>query len=336
MPEWIHERAEHLLAKNPDMKKSTAFAVATQQSHALGKTPKGYGTAKGKQTAKAKYDTPKDDVKAANPGGLKTPKLKESGWLGDAAESVKRVLTTPIPGTPEIFPRAAVETATRAGNVMKKAPLGRPMGGSFVTKRASERMKAAYEKIAGTPPPLPAAARAAAKATPTIAKALPKPKLYGEEGFQALMEGARAAKSNPFAAMKLSMKLAAEKADIETKGSLEQNVETPQKGTEHSQQGAGEQKGVPTEGYHWGQDPFNGKPGIGNRKDAYEVFTDGAEQINVADNHDLLHRIFTNMGPASDAAKATIEQNFSGGRRGHYVTHAQTLLEKVRSVAGRA
>ena len=32
MPKWIHTRAEHLLAKNPKMRKSTAFAVATQQS----------------------------------------------------------------------------------------------------------------------------------------------------------------------------------------------------------------------------------------------------------------------------------------------------------------
>jgi len=75
MPEWIHRRAEHLLAKNPSMKKSTAFAVATQQGEAMGKTPKGFGTAKGKRIAKRKYDTPKDDVHTANPGGLDSPKL---------------------------------------------------------------------------------------------------------------------------------------------------------------------------------------------------------------------------------------------------------------------
>jgi hypothetical protein len=75
MPEWIHNRAEHLLAKNPDMSKSKAFAIATQQSHALGKSPKGYGTAQGKRVAKRKYDTPKDDVKKANPGALDSPKL---------------------------------------------------------------------------------------------------------------------------------------------------------------------------------------------------------------------------------------------------------------------
>jgi len=66
MPEWIHTRAEHILGKNPSMPKSEAFAIATQQSHALGKSPKGYGTAQGRREAKAKYDTPGDDEKKAS------------------------------------------------------------------------------------------------------------------------------------------------------------------------------------------------------------------------------------------------------------------------------
>jgi hypothetical protein len=37
MPAWIHNRAEHILAKNPSMPKGEAFAIATQQSHAVGK-----------------------------------------------------------------------------------------------------------------------------------------------------------------------------------------------------------------------------------------------------------------------------------------------------------
>lgn len=75
MPRWIHDRAEHLLAENPSMPKSMAFAVATQQSHALGKSPKSFGTAEGRETAKEKFDTPKDDKKTANPGNLESPKL---------------------------------------------------------------------------------------------------------------------------------------------------------------------------------------------------------------------------------------------------------------------
>lgn len=70
MPKWIHDRARHIQAKNPEMAESTAFAIATQQAHATGKSPKGYGTTEGRQQAKAKYPTPKDDKKTADPGGI--------------------------------------------------------------------------------------------------------------------------------------------------------------------------------------------------------------------------------------------------------------------------
>jgi len=82
MPEWMHQRAEHILAKNPSMPKSEAFAIATQQMHSLGKSPKSYGTKGGRETAKAKYDTPKDDVKAANPGNLESSKMA-SGFTAE-------------------------------------------------------------------------------------------------------------------------------------------------------------------------------------------------------------------------------------------------------------
>jgi hypothetical protein len=65
MPEWIHARAERLLEKNPSMPKGEAFAIATQQSHALGKSPKGYGTTKGREMAQRKFSTPDDDQKTA-------------------------------------------------------------------------------------------------------------------------------------------------------------------------------------------------------------------------------------------------------------------------------
>ena len=73
MPKWIHNRAEHLLAKNPEMTKDKAFAIATQQSHASGKSPKGYGTKAGKAEAREKYDAPKPKKEyemTANPGKL--------------------------------------------------------------------------------------------------------------------------------------------------------------------------------------------------------------------------------------------------------------------------
>jgi hypothetical protein len=84
MPEWIHERAKHILAKNPDMPKSMAFGVATQQSHALGKSPKSYGTREGRRNAKRKFKKPTQMTRTANPGKLKTEKLAEVGSLTPA------------------------------------------------------------------------------------------------------------------------------------------------------------------------------------------------------------------------------------------------------------
>lgn len=78
MPQWIHDRARHIQAKNPGMPESQAFAIATQQSHSLGKSPKGYGTSEGRKKAKTKFDTPKDDKKTADPGGIGKSLEKEA------------------------------------------------------------------------------------------------------------------------------------------------------------------------------------------------------------------------------------------------------------------
>lgn len=79
MPQWMHDRAKHIMAKNPSMPESEAFAIATQQSHALGKSPKGYGTPQGRHEAKEKYNTPGDDKKTADPGGVGKEHEEASG-----------------------------------------------------------------------------------------------------------------------------------------------------------------------------------------------------------------------------------------------------------------
>jgi hypothetical protein len=68
MPAWIHDRADHIRQKNPEMPKSQAFAIATQQSYAAGKAPKDYGTKEGRRGAHQKYDSPKSSyMKTPNP-----------------------------------------------------------------------------------------------------------------------------------------------------------------------------------------------------------------------------------------------------------------------------
>jgi mannose-6-phosphate isomerase-like protein (cupin superfamily) len=76
MPKWLHDRAYHIMAKNPGMKQETAFAVATQQAHATKHTPKGFGTSEGKQKAKAKFDAPKKSYTQTADPGKKGKKLE--------------------------------------------------------------------------------------------------------------------------------------------------------------------------------------------------------------------------------------------------------------------
>jgi len=78
MPAWIHDRAEHLRKKNPEMPESQAWAIATQQSYAAGKAPKKYGTTEGRREAKKKYDSPKSSY-------VKTPDSKTKSSSIDVA-----------------------------------------------------------------------------------------------------------------------------------------------------------------------------------------------------------------------------------------------------------
>jgi hypothetical protein len=49
------------------MPEGESWAIATQQSHATGHSPKSYGTAKGRHEAHEKYPTPGDDEQKASP-----------------------------------------------------------------------------------------------------------------------------------------------------------------------------------------------------------------------------------------------------------------------------
>lgn len=127
MPEWIHERAKHILAKNPDMPKRIAFASATQQSHAVGKTPKGYGTPAGKREAKAKFDKPKKQyVKSPNPGKLKTQRLPGKAkmkWTGEKLVPKKKTSSPMFHGFAEGLEKAAYDPSRLASlqGALKKA-----------------------------------------------------------------------------------------------------------------------------------------------------------------------------------------------------------------------
>ena len=141
MPQWIHQRAEHLLAKNPSMPKSEAFAVATQQSHALGKSPKGYGTAAGRHTAKEKFDTPKDDVKTSNPGHLESPKMKKNAF---ATTLLKLALGGPPPLPAAALAQHAAKKVPNLFDISKGPAAGAReiMGGSLAPKGTAPKLPA--------------------------------------------------------------------------------------------------------------------------------------------------------------------------------------------------
>jgi hypothetical protein len=55
---WVKRRAHRIMSEG-DVPKHIAYALATQQGHKVGKTPKDFKTEKGVREAKQKYDAPK-------------------------------------------------------------------------------------------------------------------------------------------------------------------------------------------------------------------------------------------------------------------------------------
>lgn len=170
MPRWIHARAKHLLAKNPDMSKSQAFAIATQQAHASGKTPKKFGTKKGKQEAKAKFDKPKKEYeKRPNPGSLKSPKLAAMRDELEKQALHPAALGAALAGGAGALGGAlGAEKGSRLKGALKGGAAGALVGGA-AGAGAGKALSRRAAKVA------PQAARAA-KAVPGAAKAAPTAK----------------------------------------------------------------------------------------------------------------------------------------------------------------
>jgi hypothetical protein len=146
----MHQRAEHILAKNPSMPKSEAFAISTQQMHALGKSPKGYGTAGGRLEAKKKYNTPSDDKKQANPGHLESPKMEKAAIV----ERLARLALTDIPKTPRLLMRhrspgelAQVQHGVQGAIERLKEPVRRGVG-SLTARLPEGRLQRGVSQMA--------------------------------------------------------------------------------------------------------------------------------------------------------------------------------------------
>lgn len=132
MPKWIHDRARHIMAKNPSMPESEAWAIATQQSHALGKSPKSYGTVKGREEAKDKYSTPEDDKKTA-------------GVLSDLYHGVFGPPATPTPSSGNLMANAVNNRISR-----NPTAFGGAAEDPFLKLR--KQQQSAWVKLQNTPP----------------------------------------------------------------------------------------------------------------------------------------------------------------------------------------
>lgn len=109
------------------MPKGEAFAIATQQSHATGHTPKSYGTASGKMKAKKKYHKG-GYVQTADPsskeksGGLDLGLLKgfTDEVLKISAVFMPRPSRAPLNQSTPIADPTQIQTlpATAAGNYL--------------------------------------------------------------------------------------------------------------------------------------------------------------------------------------------------------------------------
>jgi hypothetical protein len=56
---WIHDRAHRIMEESEGTPKNVAYAIATQQAHKVGRSPKGFRTSEGVAGAKAKYQGPR-------------------------------------------------------------------------------------------------------------------------------------------------------------------------------------------------------------------------------------------------------------------------------------
>lgn len=88
MPKWIHDRAMSMKKDmektyGPEKAEQVAFAVATQQAHRLGKSPKTFkskvtgkkerfGTPEGRREAKSKFDKPKKEYQKTAEAAMDT------------------------------------------------------------------------------------------------------------------------------------------------------------------------------------------------------------------------------------------------------------------------
>jgi hypothetical protein len=110
---WVHDRAHRIMREGETGEqyggkkgKSVAYAIAVQQAHKLGKSPKGFRTPTGVRVAKKKFDMPRKEYR-------KTASL--AGFF-DEIDKIAQLAATVKPGATAVS--AAASPARRLGRVL--------------------------------------------------------------------------------------------------------------------------------------------------------------------------------------------------------------------------
>lgn len=110
------------------MSESQAWAIATQQSHASGNSPKGYGTKEGRKKAKEKYHhKPSSYEQAADPSSKDKSSGIDVSLLKGFSDELSKIAAQVGLGL-----RTATQLQKRMGTLPKlTAPVSKPITGAF-------------------------------------------------------------------------------------------------------------------------------------------------------------------------------------------------------------
>jgi hypothetical protein len=139
---WIHDRANSLMdgrkkgslieRYGEKRGKSIAYAIATQQAHKVGKSPKKHRTAEGVRTAKRKFGKPmKEYQKTAMLNGFFDEMEmidKEAGLFSGMASKAKGLFSKLAPAKKAVKPGAIKAPAGKPLTAPAKNPGWRPSG----------------------------------------------------------------------------------------------------------------------------------------------------------------------------------------------------------------
>jgi hypothetical protein len=120
---WVHDRAHRIMREGDTADqyggkkgKSVAYAIAVQQAHKLGKSPKGFRTPGGVREAKSKFDLPKKEYQ-------KTAEIKLAAFF-DELERIKEAQGPPEEATARGRAAASESAAQSVRNLVTTGGIG--------------------------------------------------------------------------------------------------------------------------------------------------------------------------------------------------------------------